>query len=66
MKDIVHQDALDTAQTYNEHGEMYHSTRTQGLGRFTNEYIDIPATFSLCPRRAPNFLRRTFLQCRAD
>jgi hypothetical protein len=43
-------DALATAKTYDKYGEMYHASRVKRSGRFTNEFIDIPTTFSLLPK----------------
>jgi len=42
-------DSSKIAAVYNKHGEHYHKTR-QTTGRFTNEHIDMPTTFSLIPK----------------
>lgn len=39
------------ARVYNTFGQYYHDSRTSSDGRVHNEYIDMPATFSLLPKR---------------
>lgn len=44
-----HTDASAVATVYNQFGQQYHDSRKQGHGRLFNEYLDMPATFSLLP-----------------
>lgn len=39
---------------YNKFGEYYHNSRKKTSGRLHNEFIDIPATVSLLPKRLTN------------
>ena len=46
---MVRNDAKIIADIYNKFGQAYHDSRKQDHGRLFNEYLDMPATFSLLP-----------------